>query len=183
MKRVHVLTALIGGLVIGLVTQFRYSPLARNVPQLLAASDPAAGWSAFASQAWVGPSLLIPGVALLVGIIASWLVTRGDTTPGWRGARVGAAAGFGALVACTLVFTALLGVVGSDPLVQAFVQASEPHPEARLSAELISWIGAGLGALLGLTIGAESFAAATFGGAVVDVLRERSVASRKHPAH
>lgn len=40
---------------------------------------------------------------------------------------------------------------------------SEPHPEARLAPDRIPWLGTGVEALPGLTIGAESFAAALVG--------------------
>lgn len=176
MKLVYLTTALIGGLVSGLVTVARYGPLAREVPQLLAASDPSAGLGAVSSQAWVGPSPLIPGVVLVLGIVAGWLATRGGAMERWAGARVAAAGGFGALVVVTALFTVMIATLGADPVVQAFVQASEPHPEARIASDMIPWLGAGIGALLGLAIGAGSWAAAIFGGAVVDVLREQSAA-------
>lgn len=177
MKLVYVTTTLIGGLVGGLVTVARYGPLAREVPELLAAGDPSAGIGAVSSQAWVGPSLVIPAVALVLGIVAGWLTTRGGAMSRWAGARVAAAGGFGALVVVTAMFTVMIATLGADPVVQAFVQANEPHPEARIASDMIPWLGAGIGALFGLVIGAESWAAAIFGGAVVDVLREQSAAA------
>jgi hypothetical protein len=67
--------------------------------------------------------------------------------------------------------------------VQPLVRASEPHPEARIANDLIPWLGADIGALLGLAVGAERWTAAIFGGAIVDLLRERDVPAGVRHAH
>lgn len=173
MQRHYLKTALTSGGIVGLFTLYQYGFLARSVQRLLASGEIALGPGGNALQPWVGPSLLIPTLALFIGAVAGWLATRGPEAGRLAGARAGGAAGLGALAATTIVLTGLLAWVGTDPVVQEFVRMSEPHPEARLSPAAIPWVAAGVGALIGLTVGAQSFATALFGGAIADVLHGR----------
>lgn len=130
-------TALLGGVVTGLFTLFQYGLLARQAPQRLATGALTLDRDGQWLRGWIGPSLTIPAVTLVIGLVAGWLATGPAARPTWAGARAGAAAGFGALLAVTLVFTALLAWLGTDAAVQTFVRMSELHPEARLAPDVI----------------------------------------------
>lgn len=174
---------LAGALVAGLFTLIQYGLLARQVPAMIEAGRLTADSTGLWLRDWIGPSLTIPTISLAIGLVAGWLAADGTTQSTQAGTRAGAAAGVGALFAVTLVCAGLLAWLGRDPAVQQLVQLSEPHPEARLAPETIPWLGAGVGTLLGLAIGAQSFATALFGGLIADLLRGRSDRPTQHAAH
>lgn len=165
---------LAGALVAGLFALVQYGLMARQVPGLIAAGRLTLDGGGLWLRDWVGPSLTVPTLTLAVGLVAGWLAAQAPERSAQAGARAGAAVGFGALLAVTLVCTGLLAWLGGNPAVQELVRLSEPHPEARLAPEVIPWLGAGVGALLGLTVGAQSFAMALFGGLIADLLRGRA---------
>lgn len=181
MQRHYRTATLAGGLVAGLITLVQYRPLALRIPQLAASGGLIVNDGLWLRD-WVGPSLTIPTVTLAVGLVAGWLAAREAGRPAYAGARAGAAAGGGALLVLTIIFAALLAWVCRDPAVQELVRLSEPHPEARLAPEAIPWLGAGVGALLGLTVGAQSFATALFGGVLADLLAGRGGRHAQRPA-
>lgn len=164
---------LAGGLVAGLFALLEYGLMARQVPSLIAAGRLTINGEGLWLRDWIGPSLTVPTIMLAVGLIAGWLASRRAGPAANAGTRAGFAVGFGALLAVTLVCTGLLAWLGGNPAVQELVRLSEPHPEARLTPATIPWLGAGVGALLGLTIGAQSFATALVGGLIADLLRGR----------
>jgi hypothetical protein len=67
-------------------------------------------------------------------------------------------------------------LIGSLPDVQAFVQASEPHPEARLPFELIGPLAGAAGAVVGVILGVGDLLAAALGGLVAGLLTRRGAA-------
>lgn len=115
---------------------------------------------------------LAPLVALVLGAVAGWRAALpASRTPVERGLRAGLTVGFGAL-AGAVVGLVLVGLAaGNLPAVQAFVQNSEPHPEARLPEELIAPLAAFGGALGGLVLGGVDLALATLGGALAGLFR------------
>lgn len=169
---------LAGALVAGLFALLEYGLIARQIPSLIAAGRLTVNGEGVWLRDWIGPSLTVPTIMLAVGLIAGWLATRRADAAANAGTRAGFGVGFGALLAMTLVCTGLLAWLGGDPAVQELVRLSEPHPAARLDPETIPWLGAGIGALLGLTSGAQSLATALFGGLIADLLRAR----RERPA-
>jgi hypothetical protein len=173
---------LAGALVAGLFALVQYGLMARQVPGLIAAGRLTLDGGGLWLRDWVGPSLTVPTITLAVGLVVGWLAAQAPDRPTQAGARAGAAAGFGALLAVTLVCTGLLAWLGGNPAVQEVVRLSEPHPEARLAPEAIPWLSAGIGALLGLTVGAQSFALALFGGLIADLLGGRRDQPTQRPA-
>lgn len=169
---------LAGAFVAGLFTLLQYGPLVSQAPSLIAAGALTINGEGLWLRDWIGPSLTVPTIMLAVGLIAGWLATRRADATAYAGTRTGFAIGFGALLAVTLVCAGLLARLGGNPAVQELVRLSEPHPEARLAPAAIPWLGAGVGALLGLTSGAQSLATALFGGLIADLLRAR----RERPA-
>lgn len=167
------LSMLAGALVAGLFTLMQYGLMARQVPELIATGAFSIDRDGLWLRDWVGPALTVPTVMLAVGLLAGWLTAPRADPLAHASTRAGFAVGVGALAAVTLICTGLLAWLGNDPAVQELVQLSEPHPEARLAPAVIPWIGAGVGALLGLTIGAESLAMALFGGLIAELLHGR----------
>jgi hypothetical protein len=182
MRHPYRLAALCGAIAAALFALVQYGLLALQVPALIAAGSFAVDERGLWLRGWMGPALTIPAVLLAVGLLAGWLATRSAERSAQAGTRAGAAAGFGALLAVTLTLGALTAWLAADPVVQELVRLSEPHPEARLAPALIPWLGAGVGALLGLLIGAESFATALCGGLLADLLRGRATGPVGRPA-
>lgn len=182
---------LAGSAVAGLFALVQYGLMARQVPQLLA--QPARSAIADGAltidgdglwlRAWVGPSLTVPTIVLAVGLLAGWFAPQSPEQPAQAGTRAGAAAGLGALVAVAIVCTALLAWLGADPAVQELVRLSEPDPAARIAPATVPWLGAGVGLLLGLAVGAQSFATALFGGLIADLLRDRADQPTRRATH
>jgi hypothetical protein len=126
----------------------------------------------------------MPLATLIIALVGSWLAYRDSGGGDALGLRMGAWAGVGALVSLTLVFAVVFFVIGSNPAVQEFVRASEPHPEARLPYETIAPLAAGVGALLGLVVGFFSLAAALVGGLLADLfLASGHTGDISRPAH
>lgn len=173
MRKHYGLSMLAGALIAGLFALAQYGLMARQVPELIAAGAFTIDRDGLWLRDWIGPSLLVPTVMLAVGFLAGWLAVPQVEPSAHNGTRAGFAVGFGALVAVTLVCTGLLAWLGGNPTVQELVRLSEPQPEARLDPAAIPWLGAGVGALLGLTIGAESLATALFGGLLAELLHGR----------
>jgi hypothetical protein len=112
---------------------------------------------------------LAPLAALVLGAIAGRQAARtvpGHISPVWAGAVVGV----GALLGAVLGMAAPAIWIGSLPDVQAFVQASEPHPEARLPFELIAPLAGLTGILIGLILGVGNLLAAALGGLIAGAL-------------
>jgi hypothetical protein len=122
-----------------------------------------------------GPLLIGPLAALAIGIGVVWyeVAETGGSSAG-RGLRLGAVAGVGALIGSVIAFTVVLAVIGSNPAVQEFVRASEPHPEARIPADMIPALGALTGVLAGLAFGAFNLALSAFGGLFAGLFAECS---------
>jgi hypothetical protein len=117
---------------------------------------------------------LAPLAALALGALAGWWVAA-NGEGGWRTAlRAGAVVGVGALVGAVAGLAVPALIAGSLPDVQEFVQASEPHPEARIPT---AWIAplAGLGGVLGgLILGIGDLALAAIGAVTAAALRSGS---------
>lgn len=121
---------------------------------------------------------LAPLAALALGALAGWwAAAEGDG--GWRAALgAGAVVGAGALLGAVVGLAVPALIAGSLPDVQAFVQASEPHPEARIP---LAWIAplAGAGGLLGgLLLGLGNLALAAIGALAAAALRNGSGPAR-----
>jgi hypothetical protein len=120
---------------------------------------------------------LAPGVALIFGALAGWQAAR--TAPAQISPlRAGAVVGVGALLGAVLGLAAPAILIGSLPGVQEFVQASEPHPEARLPFELIAPLAGLAGGVVGVILGVGDLLAAALGGLIAGALtRRRGAAS------
>jgi hypothetical protein len=115
---------------------------------------------------------LAPGAALCFGALAGWQAARTarrDITP----FRAGAVVGVGALLGAVLGLAVPAILIGSLPGVQAFVQASEPHPEARLPLDLIAPLAGVAGGLVGVILGVGDLLAAALGGLIAGALTRR----------
>src|SRR5688572_18180767 len=97
---------------------------------------------------------LAPLAALVIGATAGWWVVRPqDEDAPVNGVKAGAAAGVGAMLG-SIVGLALLALwIGNIPEVQAYIQNSEPHPEARIPSEWIAPLGALAGVAVGFIVG------------------------------
>ncbi|MCU0490538.1 MAG: hypothetical protein MUD01_02925 [Chloroflexaceae bacterium] len=182
MQRFGWFTALVSAVVMGTVAFLNYSALVIAAPTLIANSSLAGGSP---SASWASPNWPLPLATLIIALVSGWLAyQQGTTEVRGLGLRAGAWAGFGALVGITVVFAAMLFAIGSDPGVQEFVRASEPHPEARLPYAAIAPLAAGVGALLGLVTGFFSLLAALIGGLLVDLfLAGGRTGDISRPAH
>jgi hypothetical protein len=119
-----------------------------------------------------------PLAALALGALAGWFAAA-EGEGGWRAAlRAGAVVGAGALLGAVAGLTVPALIAGSLPDVQAYVQASEPHPEARIPT---AWIAplAGVGGVLGgLILGIGDLALAAIGAVGAAALRNSSRPAR-----
>lgn len=167
------LSMLAGALVAGLFALVQYGLMARQVPEMITTGALTITRDGLWLRDWIGPALTIPTVMLAVGLITGWVAAPRAEPVNHAATRAGFAAGVGALVAVTLICAGLLAWLGTHPAVQELVRLSEPHPEARLAPAAIPWLGAGIGTLLGLTIGAQSLATALFGGLLAELLGGR----------
>jgi hypothetical protein len=105
----------------------------------------------------------------LLILILTALAAREAGTPA-HGASIGAVVGAGALLGTTIGLTILGGVAGSNPAIQDFVRASEPHPEARLPYHWIAPLGVVTGAFSGVLFGVSNLVMAVVVGMVVGTI-------------
>jgi hypothetical protein len=112
----------------------------------------------------VGFLVLAPLASLAAGGVAAWLRVRGDHAPLGQAVSTATGVGLGALVGSVCAALLIGFVLGSDPVVQELVRASEPHPEARLPYAWIAPLAATLGGFAGLALGLFDLALAALGG-------------------
>jgi len=122
---------------------------------------------------------LAPVAALMFGAIAGWwmLNSKSEHTA-VDGLKAGAIVGVGALLGSVVGLAVLALFVGNIPEVQAYIQNSEPHPEARIPTEWIVPLGALAVIIVGFVMGLFDLAASAVAGLVAGALRARSDASQ-----
>jgi hypothetical protein len=112
-----------------------------------------------------GMFVIAPLAALLLGAGAGWRAARLQQDQAVvQGARAGVITGMGAWLGVMLAFTIVALVLGNNPEFQAFVQASEPNPEARVPAGWIAPLGVATGMVIGFIVGVFDLALALAGG-------------------
>jgi hypothetical protein len=122
---------------------------------------------------------LAPLAALVIGAAAGWLVSRrsGESAAG-SGARAGAIVGAGALLGSVVGLAVLALFVGNIPEVQAYVQTSEPNPEARIPTDWVAPLGALAGVVVGFLVGLFDLALSAVAGWIAGVFRGQSRATQ-----
>lgn len=123
---------------------------------------------------------LAPLAALVLGAIAGWSVytERREVTrdTSGLGARAGIIVGIGALLGSIVGLAVLALWIGNIPEVQAYVQASEPHPEARIPVDWIAPLGALAGVIVGFLAGLLELALAAGAGWIAGLLHQNQAA-------
>ncbi len=119
---------------------------------------------------------LAPLAAIVMGALAGWWVssTRPEHTAG-SAARAGAGVGLGALLGSIAGLAVLALWIGNIPEVQAFVQNSEPHPEARIPTDWVAPLGALAGVVTGFFAGVIDLALAWIAGWIAGIVNNRNV--------
>jgi hypothetical protein len=112
----------------------------------------------------VGFLVLAPLAALAVGAAAAWVRVRRDHASLGHAVSTATGVGLGALGGSVCAALLVGFVLGSDPVVQELVRASEPFPEARLPYAWIAPLAAALGGFAGLALGLFDLALAALGG-------------------
>jgi hypothetical protein len=69
---------------------------------------------------------------------------------------------------------------GADPLLQGYVRAGEPHPEAQVPSDWIPSLGAGLGASAGLVLGVGGLVLSTLAGCLSGLVAGHSGTDAGH---
>jgi hypothetical protein len=118
---------------------------------------------------------LAPVAALVFGAIAGWwmLNNRGEHTA-TEGFKAGAIVGVGAMLGSVVGLALLALFVSNIPEVQAYIQNSEPHPQARIPSEWIAPLGALAGVIVGLIMGLFDLADSAVAGLVAGALSANS---------
>lgn len=121
---------------------------------------------------------LAPLAAILMGAGAGWWVssTRPEHTAG-SAARAGAWVGLGALLGSIAGLAVLALWIGNIPEVQAFVQSSEPHPEARIPIDWVAPLGALAGVIVGFIAGVVDLVLSWIAGWIAGMLTTRNVSA------
>jgi hypothetical protein len=122
---------------------------------------------------------LAPLAALVIGAAAGWLVSQrlGESAAG-SGARAGAIVGAGALLGSIVGLAVLALFVGNSPEVQAYVQTSEPNPEARIPTDWVAPLGALAGVIVGFLVGLFDLALSAIAGWIAGVFHGQSRATQ-----
>lgn len=118
--------------------------------------------------------LVAPLAALALGAAAGWWAAA-TGADGWKtAARAGLLVGIGALLGAMVGVGLPALLAGSFPGVQEFVQASEPHPEARIATEWIAPLAGLAGLMSGFVLGLGDLALALLGAVTAAALRNSS---------
>jgi hypothetical protein len=118
---------------------------------------------------------LAPLAAIVFGAGAGWWVaaTRPEHTAG-NAARAGAWVGLGALLGSIIGLAVLALWIGNIPEVQAFIQSSEPHPEARIATDWIAPLGALAGVIIGFFAGIVDLVLSWIAGWIAGMVTTRN---------
>jgi hypothetical protein len=122
---------------------------------------------------------LAPFAALVIGAVAGWWVVRpqeGDAPV--HGVKAGTAVGVGALLGSIAGLAVLALWMGNIPEVQAYIQNSEPYPEARIPTEWIAPLGTLAGVIIGFVVGLFDLALSAIAGLVAGAIHGGSQPTR-----
>jgi hypothetical protein len=122
---------------------------------------------------------LAPFAALVIGAAAGWWVARSPyEDSAVSGAKAGAMVGLAALLGSIVGLAVLAYFFGNIPEVQQYIQASEPHPEARIPLDWIAPLGALAGVVVGLILGLFDLALSALAGWIAGIFHRQNDPAR-----